>query len=73
MERKAMSFRLPKGMADDLAAIARAEGNSLTEAVREALEQYIASRRSDRDFKERLKKRLEEDRELWERFADGSD
>ncbi|MGN6276962.1 MAG: hypothetical protein ACTHNP_13685 [Solirubrobacterales bacterium] len=25
MERKAMSFRLPKGMADDLAAVARAE------------------------------------------------
>jgi hypothetical protein len=73
MERKAMSFRLPKGMADDLAAVARAEGNSITEAVREALEHYIASRRSDRNFKALLKKRLEEDRELWERFADGSD
>lgn len=54
METKATSIRLPKGMADDLAAIARADGNPIAEAVREALEQYIVSRRSDREFKKRV-------------------
>lgn len=70
MERKAMSLRLPKSMADELAAIARADGTPMSEAVREALEQYIASRRSEQRFKDRLKKRLEEDREILEKMAE---
>lgn len=69
MKSEATSIRLPEGMADDLAAIARADGNPIAEAVREALEQYIVSRRSDQQFKARLKQRLEEDRELLERLA----
>lgn len=69
MDTKTTTLRLPKGMAAELAAVARADGNSVSEAIREALEQYIVSRRSDRDFKARLRKRLEEDRELIERLA----
>jgi len=56
-------------MADELAAISRADGNSMAEVMRLALEEYIVSRRSKRDFKERLAKRLEEDRELVERLG----
>lgn len=66
METKATSIRLPKGMADDFAAIARACGRPIAELMREALEQYIVSRRSDQEFKARLRKRLEEDREYLE-------
>ncbi|MGN6557533.1 MAG: ribbon-helix-helix protein, CopG family [Solirubrobacterales bacterium] len=69
MNTKATSLRLPKGMADELAAIARADGNSVSEAVREALEDYITTRRSDQAFKERLRQRMEEDRELLERMG----
>lgn len=66
METKATSIRLPKGMADDFAVIARASGKPIAEVMREALEQYVASRRSDEEFKAHLRKRLEEDREYLE-------
>lgn len=69
METKATSMRLPKSMADDLAAIARACGKPIAEVMREALEQYIASRRSDEEFKAHLRKRLEEDREYLDRIG----
>jgi predicted DNA-binding protein len=70
MEWKTMSLRMPQSMAVDLAAVAKADGNPVSEAMREALEQYIVSRRSDQDFKKRLKERLEEDREILERLAE---
>jgi hypothetical protein len=43
---------------------------SVADAIREALEQYIVARRSEKDFKERLEKRLEEDRELLDRLGE---
>lgn len=70
METKSMCLRLPKSMADELAAVTRADGISMAEAMREALEEFIVSRRSDKEFKERLKKRLEEDRDLWEKLGE---
>jgi len=45
----------------------------MPEAICEALEQYIVTRRSDPQFKERLRERLEEDdevREVMERLAE---
>jgi predicted DNA-binding protein len=69
MERKAMCLRLPQGMADELNAVARANGQPMSEVMREALEEFIVSRRSDKEFKARLAKRLEEDRELFEKFG----
>jgi metal-responsive CopG/Arc/MetJ family transcriptional regulator len=69
MERKAVCLRLPQGMADELNAIARANGQPTSEVMRDALEEFIVSRRSDKEFKERLAKRLEEDRELMEKFG----
>jgi hypothetical protein len=56
-------------MADELAGIAKADGDLVAEAMRNALEEYIVRRRSEHDFKERLAKRLEEDRELLERLG----
>ena len=69
MGGQATSIRIPEGMADDLAAIARADGKPIAEVMREALEHYIASRRSDQEFKARLRKRLEEDREYLDRIG----
>lgn len=70
MPRKAMSLRLSDEMAAELAAVARAEDVPISEVVREAIERHIAVRRADKDFKARLKKRLEEDREVLERLAE---
>ncbi len=65
-----MSLRLPEDLAADLAAVARADGIPISEAIREAIERHITARKADKSFKERLKKRVEEDREVLERLAE---
>lgn len=42
----------------------------VSEAVRDAIEKHIEERRGDKDFQQRLKKRLEEDRKVLERLAE---
>jgi predicted DNA-binding protein len=69
MPDKAMSLRLPEDLAAELAAVARTDDMPISEAVREAIDQHIAARRADKDFQRRLKRRLEEDREVLERLA----
>jgi len=41
----------------------------VSRAIRVAIEDYVAAELSDKAFKSRLKKRLEEDREIFERFT----
>ena len=65
-----MSLRLSEQLADEIAAVARTDEMAVTEAIREAIANHIASRRADKAFKDRLKKRLEEDREVLERLAE---
>lgn len=65
-----MSLRLPTDMAEELAAVARTDDVAVSEAIREAIANHITSRRTDKAFKARLKKRLEEDREALERLAE---
>jgi ribbon-helix-helix CopG family protein len=65
-----MSLRLPEDKAAELAAVARTDEMPISEVIREAIDNHIATRRADKDFQKRLKKRLEEDREVLERLAD---
>lgn len=65
-----MSLRLPTDMAEELAAVARTDDVAVSEAIREAIANHITTRRADKAFKARLKKRLEEDREVLERLAE---
>jgi predicted transcriptional regulator len=69
MATKVLSLRLPEEIAAEIAVVARANGVSVSRAIREAIEDYVAAELSDKAFKARLKKRLEEDRELFERFT----
>lgn len=69
MTTKATSLRLAEEMAAELAMVARADGMTVSEIVREAVGKHIAERRADEAFQMRLKKRLEEDRELVERLG----
>ena len=50
-------------------ALARAEGQSLNETVKQALRETVDRRRSDPKFKARVRQIIEEDRELLERLA----
>lgn len=71
MNVKATSLRLAAELADELAAVARADGMTISDVVREALGKHIAERRADPDFQERLKERVEETRKVMERLAAG--
>jgi predicted DNA-binding protein len=71
---KVLSLRLPESLAADVAAVAYAEGLSVSRCIREAVEHHVASRKSDPDLEEqirgRIKKRQEEDRKLLKRIAE---
>jgi predicted transcriptional regulator len=66
---KNLTVRLDEELAADTEALARAEGRSLNETVKQALKEAVERRRSDPEFKERLRRIIEEDRELLERLA----
>jgi len=67
---KATSLRLSPELAAELAAVARAQGLTISEVVRAALSDHIASVRSDDHFQARLREQMEKDRELMERLAE---
>jgi hypothetical protein len=66
---KPMTVRLSEEQQADLAAVARADGTSVADAVRAAIDDHIAARRKDKAFQQRLAKIIERDRELLERLA----
>jgi predicted transcriptional regulator len=70
MATKVMTVRLSEDLAAELAVVARTDDMPVSESVREAIERHIASRRADKDFQRRLKKRLEQEREILKRFAE---
>jgi predicted transcriptional regulator len=69
MPTKAISIRLDKGLADEIAAIARVSDVSVSEAIREAISEHIAERRTNPEFQKRLKDRVEADRQMFEHLA----
>jgi metal-responsive CopG/Arc/MetJ family transcriptional regulator len=70
IDGKVISVRMPDELAGQIDAMARAEGVSVSEAMRAAAYRYIATRKADQDFKDRLRKRLEEDAEILKRLAE---
>lgn len=67
---KSFTVRLPDGEAADTQALARAEGLSLNETVRQALVEAIQARRADPEFRSRVQRIIQEDRDLLERLAE---
>jgi len=66
---KNFTVRLDDELAADAEALARAEGQSLNETVKAALREAVDRRRKDPKFKERVRRIIDEDRELLERLA----
>lgn len=56
-------------MAAELAAVARADGIPISEAVRQAIDKHIAERRADNEFQKRLKALLEDEQKLLKRLS----
>lgn len=65
-ETRVLSLRLSEELAAEIAAVARVDDITQSKAIRQAIEKHIEARRDDPDFKKRLKKRLEEEREVLE-------
>ena len=68
-DRKNMTLRLTAEQADELEAVARAEGISVSDAVREAIAEQIERKRKDKAFRARLQTVMKRDREILERLA----
>jgi predicted transcriptional regulator len=66
---KNLTVRLDDDLAADTEALARAEGQSLNETIKQALAEAVERRRKDPAFRRRLRRIIEEDRELLERLA----
>ncbi len=66
---KTMTLRLTDEQAATLDLVARADDQTVTEAVRTAIDAHIEERRRDKEFKERLHRRHEEERALYERLS----
>jgi predicted transcriptional regulator len=66
---KTMTLRLDDEQAATLELVARADNQTMTEAVRAAIDEHIEARRQDQAFRERLRRRHEEERELYKRLA----
>jgi Arc/MetJ-type ribon-helix-helix transcriptional regulator len=69
MPTKVTTLRLPDYMAAELSAVARADGLSVSEVVRDSIAKHIAERRADEGFQKRLKLLLEEDQKVLKRLA----
>lgn len=66
---KNLTVRLPDQLAADTEALARVEGTSVNETIKNALEQALADKKRDPKFKARLREIIAADRELLERLA----
>jgi predicted transcriptional regulator len=66
---KVMTLRLQDDLARELEAVARVENITISEAVRRAITEHVAAKRSDREFQERLDRFMRENQAILERLA----
>jgi len=66
---KAMSLRLEDELHKELAAVAKVEGVTISEVVRDAVEKHIATRGTDPEFQREVKKKLEENLATMQRLT----
>jgi hypothetical protein len=69
MDKKAMTVRLDAEQARLLETVAEVDGMPVAEAIRVAIDEHIAARRQDKEFRESLSKLMEENRDILERLA----
>lgn len=67
---KAMTIRLSAEQADALETVANVEQMAVSDVIRAAISEHIATRRRDPQFQEGLKARIDRARLLLDRQAD---
>jgi predicted DNA-binding ribbon-helix-helix protein len=68
MSIKATTIRLEETLAAELAVVARADGMTVSDVIRGAVDKHVAERRADSEFQTRLKEKAEADRQIFERL-----
>lgn len=63
------TIRQPEDQADELEFVARVDGIPASELIRDAIADYLAARRADPEFQDRLRARIEADKEILARLA----
>lgn len=66
---KNMTIRLDDDQADALEAVSAADGVSMAESIRTAIEEHIKAKRKDRAFQARLRASLERNQRILEKLA----
>lgn len=66
---KAMSLRLDDDQAAALELVAKADGRTLSDTVRDAIDAHIEQRRKDAAFKKRLGEIVARERAVLDRLA----
>lgn len=69
MTTKTMTLRLPDDQAKDVEMLARVDGLSVNEEIRDAIAARVEARRVDKEFQARLQKLMEQERSVLERLA----
>jgi hypothetical protein len=69
MATKMLSLRLPEAQAQDLEMLARVEGVSVNEEIRNAVAERVEAKRADKEFQERLRRLMDQERAVLDRLA----
>ena len=69
VENKAMTLRLPSDQAEALEKVAEVDGMSVTEAIRDAIDEHIAARAANKEFRARLAASIERNQRILDRLA----
>lgn len=64
-----MTVRLPADQAEDLEAVAQAEGIPVAEVIRRAVAEHIEGKMRDPGFQTRLRRQIERNRRVLRRLA----
>ncbi len=70
MQQKACTVRLDRDQAERLEAVANADGKSVAETMRIAVEELIEARRQDPEFRDRIRSVIEQNQRVLERLAE---
>lgn len=68
-EMKPMTVRLSREQARQLEKVAEVDGTTVADAIRAAIDEHIEARRKDDAFMERLRRSIEDNRDILERLA----
>jgi hypothetical protein len=66
---KTLTLRLDEEQVSMLGLVADADSMTVSDAIRAAIDAHIEARRRDKEFVERLHRRMEEHRDILDRLA----